>query len=129
VVETLYARGREQGSLLIAELDICSVVLRDGAAASETASHGEWLVATQDCDLVRATEADNEAVVELRSVLRENPPRDWGIRSARFLLTEDPPRYLHSTSPRLLISPAALAALLGSGAYRENVLDPDQPPR
>lgn len=123
---TLHALGWEQGSLLIADLQLCSTVVRRGAVVHECTTHGEWLVASQDCDLAAADACDSEPVVELRPLLRDDPPQDEGIRSAKFLLARNPRRYLLSTTPRTHISPAALLALSGRGAAPENLLDADQ---
>ena len=44
----------------------------------------------------------------------DDPPTDWGIRSARFLLTES--EYVRSVSPRPLVAPDVLTALVAGGA-------------
>ena len=90
-METLHELGWQQGSLLTADLDLCSVVMREGAVVRLSAVHGEWLVASQDCDLAMANADEMEPLVELRPVLRDHPPPDWGIRSAKFLLSRTRP--------------------------------------
>lgn len=77
------------------------------------------MVARQDCDLDQTGSADAKPSVELRLVFLERSHTDWGIRSARFLLTES--EYVRSTSPCLLVSAAVPRALLAGGAGRRNV--------
>jgi hypothetical protein len=59
------------------------------------------------------TSTDPEPKIELRPVFVQNPPDDWGIRSARLLLTED--EYVCSISSRPVVSAAVLTALTANG--------------
>lgn len=78
--------------------------------------HGIWVLATQDCDLNNCEADDEYPCIELRPVFDEDPPKDWGIRSSKFLLSES--EYLQSASARIIISPAALTSLLRDGDFR-----------
>lgn len=75
----------------------------------EDAELDTWIVCTQDCDLANADSGSVEDVIELRPVLNDSPPQDWGIRSRRFLL--QPGAFIHANSPRVSITPAKLAEL------------------
>ena len=46
-------------------------------------------------------------MIELRPVLDEDPPSDWGIRSRRFLLGEG--AYVDADAPRCVVTPALLS--------------------
>lgn len=46
-------------------------------------------------------------MIELRPVLDEDPPSDWGIRSRRFLLDEG--AYIGADAPRCVVTPAVAA--------------------
>ena len=117
---SLYEQGWRQGSILEATLPLDAVILGPtGHPERCQGEHSSWVVATQDCDLDQTGSADAEPSVELRPVFLDGSPADWGIRSARFLLTES--EYVRSTSPRLLVSAAVLTALLAGGAGRRNV--------
>lgn len=117
---SLYEDGWRQGSIVEVDLPLDAIVL-GGAGRPERAStdHGRWVVVTQDCDLDRAERGAPIPVVELRPVLTEGCPADWGIRSARLRLTED--EYVESTSPRATVAPNVLTAALEVGAPRRDV--------
>lgn len=78
--------------------------------------HGRWTIANQNCELALTDEADAEPSIELRPVFTDDPPPDWGIRSARFRLTDT--EFVRSTSPRPIVSPALVTALVVDGASR-----------
>ncbi len=116
---SLYASGWRQGSLLAATLPFDCVVLGDGnEPVRRQGEHRLWVVATQECDLVAADADDREASIELRPVYTDDPPDDWGIRSFQFLLTET--EYVVSLSPRTMVSPAVLTALVAAGSVRRD---------
>lgn len=79
----LYDAGWRQGSLIEASLGLSSVTLGDAGPRVDTVSHDRWLVATQDCDLDLTDSLVEDPVIELRPVYADDPPADWGIRSAR----------------------------------------------
>ena len=107
------------GSLLAATLPLDCVVLGDGdEPVRRQGEHRLWVVATQECDLVAADADDQEASIELRPVYTDDPPDDWGIRSFQFLLTET--EYVVSLSPRTMLSPAVLTALVARGSMRRD---------
>jgi hypothetical protein len=68
--------------------------------------HDFWVVCSQDCTLDQNGIEESEPVIELRPVLTENPPTDWGIRARKFLL--DQSHYVDDYAPRTSISPTAL---------------------
>ena len=116
----LYEAGWRQGSILEADLPFDAVVLDEASRqpARREGRHGRWVIANQNCDLAFTDCNDDEPSVELRPVFVDDPPVDWGIRSARFRLTET--EYIRSTSPRPFVSPAVLTALLASGTSRRD---------
>jgi hypothetical protein len=108
---SLYAAGWRQGSVFTAELPLNYVVVDDdGNAASRSHPHRRWMVASQDCDLDSTADSESEATIEIRPVFTDDPPEDWGIRSAKLLVAEG--EYLVSNSPRATISGRALSAVL-----------------
>lgn len=120
---SLYEAGWRQGSILEAVLPLDAVGLGStGRPERLQGEHGLWVVATQDCDLDLTDVTKSEPSVELRPVFREGPPPDWGIRSARFLLTEN--EYVRSASPRVLTSAALLASLVAGHDGRRWEIDP-----
>ncbi len=123
-MESLYDVGWRQGSILSASLPLVGVVVGDeGVPIKDEREHDEWVVATQNCDLDQVDAEAGDDTVELRPVLRERPPTDRGIRSRRYLL--DAARYVEAQSRRIMISPAALEALLQSSATRDNSVADD----
>lgn len=120
---SLYEGGWRQGSVFEAELPLDALILdllTQGVRRRE-GRHDRWVVATQNCDLNNADMHDADPSVELRPVFVHDPPQDWGIRSARYRLTEA--EHVHTSSPRPMVSPSLLTALVGSGAPRR---DPPQ---
>jgi len=66
--------------------------------------HDEWTIAQQDCDLAWRAVAGTDTLIELRPVLHDNPPSNWGIRDLRFRLDADG-AYLHADEPALRVTP------------------------
>ncbi|WP_300607834.1 hypothetical protein [Trebonia sp.] len=112
---SLYDEEWRQGTIFEAALPLDAVVLGESSGQPERlmGTHGRWVLATQDCDLDQTDKADTEPSIELRPVFTKDPPQDWGIRSARLLLTEQ--EYVQSASPRPVVSAAILTALKASG--------------
>jgi hypothetical protein len=113
---SLYDDGWRQGTILEGSLPLDAIVL-DAVTQTpvrDAGTHDRWVVATQDCDLDLTEATNNDPSIELRPVFTEDPPADWGIRSARLLLTEQ--EFIRSTSPRPVVSAEALTALKESGA-------------
>ncbi|MDA8025582.1 MAG: hypothetical protein M0T78_03430 [Actinomycetota bacterium] len=118
---SLYDEGWLQGSIVEALLPLDVVVLNSQTGKVERlqSEDGLWVIATQDCELANS-EADEETpCIELRPVFLEDPPKDWGIRSSRFLLTEA--EYLKSASARLIVSPTVLTALVKQDVIRRKI--------
>lgn len=104
---SLYDRGWRQGSLLTAVLPFDTIVLGEtGEPERDQQTHERWVVATQDCDLDRCKDDEGLSTIELRPALTDEPPTEHGIRAVKFLLNET--EYLHSTSPRAMVSAAVL---------------------
>ena len=124
---SLYEAGWRQGSIVEADLPLDAIVLGTVSGRPERCEgeHGLWVVASQDCDLDQSETDDGTPRVELRPVFVEDPPADWGIRSWRCLITED--EYVVSASPRPLVSPAVLTALLRQGDNRRTIDDIRRP--
>ena len=112
---SLYDEGWRQGSIFEAALPLDVVVLSESSGRPErqTDTHGRWVIATQDCDLDQTASTDAEPTTELRPVYTDDPPQDWGLRSARLRLTEED--YVKSASPRTLVSAAVLTVLKVDG--------------
>jgi hypothetical protein len=119
---SLYAAGWRQGSILVADLPLDSVILgQDGQPTRNQSEHDRWVVATQDCDLVQTATDDAEPIIEVRAIFTDTPPPDWGLRSARLRLTET--EFVVSAGPRTVVSAAVLTALLGAGRERRDVAE------
>lgn len=87
-----------------------TVVVQDGSIARQTATHVEWIVAEQDCNLAGADLDAEDARIEIRPVYVGEAPIDWGIRSRRFRLDEAG-RFISDQTPKVLVSPAVLSAV------------------
>jgi hypothetical protein len=119
---SLYAAGWRQGSILVADLPLDTLILgQDGQPVRDQGQHGCWVVATQNCDLVQTETHDEEPTIELRPVFTDGPPPDWGLRSARLRLTDT--EFVVSASPRPVVSAALLTALVAAGHERRDVAE------
>lgn len=81
----------------------------DGRPQQQKEVFEEWVVVAQDCELAwkALLEESCQVLVELRPVLRDDPPSDWGIRNQRFRL--DPMgAYVDNNMPRLMVHPLTL---------------------
>jgi hypothetical protein len=112
---SVYDEDWRQGTIFEAVLPLDTIVLGESPRQPERhmGTHNLWVLATQDCDLDQTPESATDPNIELRPVFTENPPQDWGIRSARLLLTEQ--EYVQSASPRPVVSAAVLTALKAAG--------------
>lgn len=112
---SLYEEGWRQGTFFEAMLPSDVVVLSESSGRPErrTRSHDRWVIASQDCDLDQTATTDAEPTIELRPVFTEDPPQDWGLRSAKLLLSET--HYVQSASPRTHVSAAVLTSLKSDG--------------
>ncbi len=117
---SLYQAGWRQGSIVEVDLPLDSVVLgASGRPERSSQRHGLWAVATQECDLDRASTDAPDPCIELRPLFTHDYPTDWGIRSARLRLTDD--EYAEASAPRLIVAPRVLTAALASGAIRRDL--------
>lgn len=118
---SLYEQGWRQGTIIEATLPLDEVILDEtaGRADRRQGEHGLWVVASQDCDLDHSDASERAACIELRPVFVHDPPADWGIRSAKHLITED--EYIVSTSARPMVAPAVLTALVEQGTDRRSI--------
>lgn len=112
---SLYDAGWRLGTIFNATLPLDAVVVGDDGKTPvlRQQQHGRWVIAAQECDLAQHDRVDPNPVIELRPVHTSNPPEDWGIRSAKFRLTEAD--YVAALDPRLHVSPAVLTALRANG--------------
>ena len=119
---SLYDEAWRQGTIFEASLPLDAVVLDEESKlpVRRVGTHGRWVVASQDCDLDQTAIADAEPTVELRPIYSEDPPENWGLRSAKLRLSETD--YVQSASPRTHVSAAVLTALKGDGV---TVVQPD----
>lgn len=101
--DSVRARGWLQGCQLAVELPLEYIGVRDNRAHAEREVHGRWLVADQDCDLAYRALIGSGYKVELRAVWTEDPPEDWGILSARFLLDVSG-AYLNAEAPAVRVT-------------------------
>lgn len=104
---SLYRRGWRQGSLLRAQLT-CNIL--DAAGEMVPQAFEEWVLVTQECDLDWLDETALDPLVELRPVYENTGGYSVGVRSEVFVF--DQSRLLHAQSPRLMVTPRALAALI-----------------
>jgi hypothetical protein len=81
---------------------------QDGQLRTVRDVHGLWLVAEQDCDLAFRAINGSEYKLELRPVLCVDPPYDWSIRSAKFLLDVGG-AHLDSQMPAVRVTPEVLS--------------------
>ena len=102
----LHTEGWRQGSIVSFDLTATHLTTAKGGFREVAQSHSRWVVCTQDCDLRSSSVDSNRPVIELRPVLDDDPPLDWGIRSRRFLLGADV--YVDADSPRCFVTPALL---------------------
>ncbi len=109
-MSSLYEAGWRQGSVFEAALP-CSWVDVDEGGRHELRSRtfDRWVVCTQDCDLNLAPVDSDDWFIEVRPVLDESPPQDWGIRSRKLRL--DATQFVDSSSPRSLLSARAVASV------------------
>ena len=114
----LHTEGWRQGSVISFELTATWLTTSEGQIQEIAKSFGWWVVCTQDCDLRSSSVDSDQPMIELRPVLREDPPSDWGIRSRRFLLGDG--AYVDADMPRRLITPALLSTMRPG---REDALD------
>ena len=124
-MSSLYGDGWRQGTLLVTSLPLSGLRLSgSGDVVADVQEHGQWVVATQDCDLDAFDTSTPEDVVELRPVFEHDPPPTRGVRARKHLLAA--PRYVEAQSRRLMIAPAALTALLSAEATsRDNSVADD----
>lgn len=106
----LHTEGWRQGSIVSGELTTTHLTSAEGRIQEVSQSCSRWVVCTQDCDLRSSSTDSHRPIVELRPVLEEDPPSDWGIRSRRFLLDQD--AYVDADSPRCVVTPALLSTML-----------------
>ena len=114
----LHTEGWRQGSVVSFELTATHLTTAEGRIQEISQSYGRWVVCTQDCDLRSSRIDSHQPMIELRPVLEDDPPFDWGIRSRRFLLGEG--AYVDADAPRCVVTPALLSTM-NSG--REEALD------
>ena len=105
----LHTEGWRQGSVVSFELTTSHLTTAEGRIQEISQPYGRWVVCTQDCDLRSARIDSHQPMIELRPVLDEDPPSDWGIRSRRFLLGED--AYVDADAPRCGVTPALLSTM------------------
>ncbi len=96
-------------AIVSCELTATHLTSAEGRIQEASQSYGRWVVCTQDCDLRSSRIDSHRPVVELRPVLDEDPPCDWGIRSRRFLL--DQGAYVDTDAPRCVVTPALLSTM------------------
>lgn len=114
--DSLYARGWRQGTLFSAELACHAYVSDDqGTPESQRTAHGDWVLASQDCDLANVPATDNRPTLEIHTVWNLDPPPDWGIRSKKCRL--DDTRYVHADEPRCFLSPVVLVQFESSREF------------
>ncbi len=111
---TLFQDGWRQGTVFHVRLPIHTVGLgADDSVVATEIQHSSWVIASQDCDLAGVHVDDDAAVVEVRAVLDEDPPQDWGVRSRKLRL--DVARYVKAGIAPAFVSPSLLARLAREG--------------
>lgn len=109
-IDTAYAAGWRQGTVLETEIEVVSTI-RDpttGAADQSRRTHSLWTLVTQDCNLYRMKASNNAPIAELRQVHDSEPPNHEGIHARKFLLNSDLGHYLVDDKPSAFVSPRFL---------------------
>ncbi|MEW2569104.1 hypothetical protein [Streptomyces sp. NPDC047070] len=90
-------------------LPLSWVSVVDGRPQQQKEVFEEWVVVAQDCELAwkAILDEDCQVLVELRPVLRDDPPSDWGIRNQLFRLDASD-AYVDNNLPRLMVHPLTL---------------------
>lgn len=107
---SLRAAGWRQGCTFSVALPLAWVSATDGRPQVQNEVFDEWIVAAQDCELAWKAITDDSSgiLIELRPILREDPPSDWGIRSQKYLV-DTTGAYIDNNLPRLAVHPNVLA--------------------
>ena len=117
----LYTDGWRQGSVVDCDLSASYFTADDGGASPVTQSFSRWIVCTQDCDLHNANLDAVDPLIELRPVVPEERPTDWGIRGRWLKIAEG--YRIDANAPRCLVTPALLGSLTSG---RVNMLDEER---
>jgi hypothetical protein len=113
---SLRAAGWRQGCRLRIELPLQVVVLgAGGRPAAEREVHGEWAVATQDCDLARISADANDGLIELRPLVAAPAGAVRGVRSQKFVLVDG--LAIEDHAPRILVAPSVLSLASQNGGH------------
>ncbi|WP_327681909.1 hypothetical protein [Streptomyces sp. NBC_00467] len=91
-------------------LPLTWVTVVDGQPQVQSDAFNEWILAAQDCELAwkAITDDSSDVLIELRPLLRDDPPTELGIRSQKFLVDTDG-TYVDNNLPRLTVHPNVLA--------------------
>jgi hypothetical protein len=124
-VPSLHAAGWRQGSFIERDLSADVIVLNEaGEVSSDAFQHNPWLMASHDCDLAQTPSEAALPLMELRPVYTAQPPLVLGLRSKKLRLQPNAAWYLEAQSPRAMIQPAVLTALIAANPnLRTNPLD------
>lgn len=105
----LYSHGWRQGSVFAATLSTIVCDLDEhGRIVDRVHTFERWVVCTQDCDLRRSESDSHDELIEIRPVLSEGVPDNWGIRSARLRLNLT--CYVDAGQPKAHITPRCLSS-------------------
>lgn len=102
--EGLRAAGWQQGCRLALALPLDHVQVEHGHVAYRREIHDAWVLVEQDCDLAWNAVSGSGSLIELRPVFHDDPPADWGIRNARFLLDHSG-AYIRAEAPSVRVTP------------------------
>jgi hypothetical protein len=102
--EGLRAAGWQQGCRLSLALPLEHVHVEHGEIAYQRVVHDAWVLVEQDCDLAWNAVSGSGSLIELRPVFHADPPADWGIRNARFLL-DTSGAHIRAEAPGLRVTP------------------------
>lgn len=76
---------------------------------SQAVEHTAWVLAQQDCDLAWSAVEGSASLIELRPVFLNDPPTNWGIRDAKFLVDASG-AHLRADSPAVRVTPDVVLA-------------------
>jgi hypothetical protein len=107
--DVLYNQGWRQGTVFQLELGFSFIAYDKDGPKLRKDVHGLWVVVTQDCNLNRAKVSTNTPTIELRQVLKDQPPVSFGIHARKFLLNSKSGHYLVDDKPCNFASPKTLS--------------------
>jgi hypothetical protein len=113
---SLRAAGWRQGCGLNRELPFEVIVTDEqGNPTAIRDVHGQWAVASQDCELAHTPSDHGDATIELRPAFPDSGKHVRGVRSRQFVITEG--LLLDGQSPRITVAASVLTRAAEGGGH------------